>query len=163
MSAESNFEFASEQDAIRALESEGKRLLRIARQVWRAYLTSYQPKSYVRTNNSDKAIKLGKVKKLDDDTLGIELTWQDDLTYHDSVVSSTGKPKGHSIMLISEGWKVKKGKHKDVYRFGYYEGFDYLAKVEQAFNSGKHAGISFEIQWAGQKFKKKTKQRNVLR
>lgn len=163
MSMDSNYEFSSEQDAIRALEAEGKRLLGIATSIWRQYLSSYQPKQYVRTGKSERSIKLGKVKKIEEDVLGIELTFQDDLTYHDSIVSSTGKPRGHSIMLISEGWRVKKGRHKGVYRFGYYEGFDYLAKVEEAFNGGKQKGITLEIQWAGEKFKKGKKQPKVLR
>jgi hypothetical protein len=155
-------EFNSEQEAIRALQSEGKRLLDIAVKIWRQYLASYQPKEYVRKGNSEKSIKLGKVKALDDDTLGIELTWEDDLAYHDSVVTR-GKPQGHSIMLISEGWRVKKGSRQDVYMFGYYEGFDYLSKIEEAFNNGKHDGITLEIRWAGEKFRKQSKQPNVLR
>ena len=158
----SNFEFDSELEAIRALESEGRRLLFIAIKIWRQYLASYKPKEYVRTRKSQKSIKLGKVKRLEDDTLGIELTWEDDLAYHDSVITD-GKPQGHSIMLISEGWKVRKGKHTDVYRFGYYEGFDYLSKVEEAFNNGKHNGITLEIRWAGKPFRKQDKQPNVLR
>lgn len=142
------YEFDSEKEAIKALEAEGRRLKYIAIKIWRQYLSSYQPKQYVRTRKSQKSIKLGKVKRLDGDTFGIELTFQNDLTYHDSVFGKS-QPRGHAIMLISTGWKVKKGKHKDIYRFGYYEGFDYLGKVEQAFNSGKHKGISLEIQWSG--------------
>lgn len=157
-----HLEFESESEARRALESEGKRLLDIARNIWRQYLASYSPKMYVRHGNSEKALKLGSVKKLDDDTLGIELTWENDLAYHNSVITK-GKPQGHSIMLISEGWKVKKGKHKNVYRFGYYEGFDYLTKIEQAFNNGNNKGIALEIQWAGQPFRKQKTQPNVLR
>jgi hypothetical protein len=162
MSTNPIHEFESELEARRVLEEEGRRLLDIAKTIWRQYLASYQPKQYVRSGNSEKALKLGGVKKLDDDTLGIELTWEDDLAYHNSVITK-GTPQGHSIMLISEGWKVRKGKHKDVYRFGYYEGFNYLARVEEAFNLSKHAGISLEIQWAGQKFRSKKKQPNVLR
>lgn len=157
------FEFDSEEEAIRALKSEGKRLLDIAIKIWRQYLASYKPKKYVRKGNSEKSIKLGKVKKLDDDTLGIELTFEDDLTYHDSVIDKEKYPQGHSIMLISEGWKVKKGKHKNVYRFGYYEGYDYIGKVQRAFEQSKHKGITLEVQWAGEKFTRKKKQPNVLK
>lgn len=146
------FEFDSEKEAIRVLEAEGRRLKYIAIKVWRQYLASYQPKQYVRTRKSQKSIKLGKVKRLDGDTFGIELTFQNDLTYHNSVIGKD-QPQGHSIMLISTGWKVKRGKHKDVYRFGYYEGFDYINKVKEAFEATKHKGISLEVQWSGKALK----------
>ena len=158
----SPFEFETDAEAKRVLREEGKRLKKIARKVWLEYEGSYTPSKYVRTGNSLKSIKLGNVFKVDDNTWGIELTFQNDLAYHNSVLKSkSGKKhkKGHSIMLISSGWIVKKGKHKNIYRFGYYEsksgyqGFDYIGKVVNEFNSGKHQGISLEVQWSGKYLK----------
>jgi len=158
--------FDSEEEAVRALEREGKKLEKIARKIWRMYESSYTPKHYVngtgiRTGKSMESVRLGRVKKHADDTLSIELTFRDGLAYHNSVFK--GGKKGHSIMLISEGWKVKKGKHKDVYRFGYYEGFNYIEKVKSAYEASKNSKVELEVQWAGGKFKKKKKQANVLK
>lgn len=146
------YEFDSEKEAIDALNREGRRLKYIAIKVWRAYLASYKPTKYVRTRKSQRGIKLGKVKKLSDDTFGIELTFVDDLMYHDSVIRKS-EPKGHAIMLISSGWKVKKGKHRNIKNFGYFKGIDYLAQVEKEFEKSKHKGISLEIQWSGKAYK----------
>lgn len=155
--------FDSELEARAILKSEGERLEKIAKKVWRAYLATYTPKKYsehlpdgmagFRTGRTERGIKLGLVKKLDEDTLGIELIFEDDLMYHPSVFGSK-YPKGHSLMLISQGWHVKKGRHMNVERFGYYEGFDYLSKVVEEFNSSKHAGIILQINWSG-KFTKR--------
>lgn len=161
------FEFDSEEEAIKALEAEGRRLKYIAIKLWRKYLSEYKPKEYIRTRDSQKAIKLGRVKPYDEDTYCIELTFDNDLSYHDSWFTKKGvagnHKKGHSFMLISEGWKVKKGKHKDRYRFGYFEGIDYISRVKEAFEKGKHQGITLEVQWVGAEFKKQPEQKNVLR
>lgn len=147
------YEFETDAEAKRVLLQEGRRLKFIARKVWHEYQLSYQPEMYVRTGNTIKSIKLGNVFRIDADTWGIELTFQNDLVYHDSVIGKK-HPKGHSIMLISSGWKVGKGWHKNIHRFGYYEGFDYIGKVIKEFNDGKHKGINLELQWSGKYLKK---------
>mgnify|MGYP003390656110 CR=1 FL=1 len=148
------FSFDTDEEAKRALRAEGRRLEYIAKKVWGEYESSYSPKKYVRTGKSEKSIKLGEVYRIDAYTWGIELTFVNDLAYHDSVVSSK-HPKGHSIMLISSGWKAKKGRAKNVHRFGYYEGYDYIGKVIKEFNSSKHKGVELELQWSGKFLKKK--------
>jgi hypothetical protein len=148
------FEFDSEAEAIKALTEEGRKLKYIALKLWRKYLSEYKPKRYVRTRDSQNAIKLGKVKKHGEDSFSLELTFDDDLSYHDSVVKGN-QPQGHSFMLISEGWKNRKGKNKNIHRFGYFEGINYIERVREAFNDKKHAGIILEIEWNGSKFKKK--------
>ncbi|AYP68257.1 virion structural protein [Bacillus phage vB_BcoS-136] len=149
----------SEAQARRVLQEEGRKLERIARSVWRAYLASYTPKEYarhlgkpsgVRTGNSERAIKLKQVKRTGINEFGIELTWENDLVYHDSVMNHK---KGHAVMLISSGWTSSRGRNKDVYRFGYYEGFDYLGKVEKTYNAMKHPQVYLEIQWSGKYLK----------
>lgn len=129
------------------------------------YLNSYKPSEYVRTGNSQRAIKLGKVKRLDAFTFGIEISFADELSYHNSVVSKNGRPRGHSFMLISEGWTVKNRarNRKPVYRFDYFEGVDYISNVIKEFNQNPVAGIKLEVNWAGEPFKKQKKQRNVLK
>lgn len=162
------YEFNSEEEAILALKEEGQRLIRIARRVWNSYLRSYDPSKYVRTHDSEMSMILSNVVKIDKDTLGLRLNFLDDLAYHDSVLNGKNKgkyPQGHSIMLISEGWHSKKLEDKigERYMFTYYEGFDYLEKVREEFEKGKHMGISFEIYWNGKPFGKKPKQENVLK
>lgn len=144
--------FNSEFEAIRALGEAGKRLKYIAAKVWRQYLNSYKPEQYVRTNKSTKGIKLGQVQKLGANTYGVSVTFENDLMYHDSVIGKN-QPKGHSIMLISEGWKVRSGKHAGIYRFGYYEGFDYLQKVREEFEKDRDRRINLVISWSGKKTK----------
>lgn len=166
-----NYAFDTEVEAILALQAEGRRLKYIALKVWRQYLASYKPKEYAfhltgitgkRTRNTQRGIKLGRVKKLDDSTFGIELTFEDDLMYHESAFGSKYQ-KGHSIMLISEGWQVKRGWHKDIENFGYFEGINYIEKVKEAFIKDAKKGITLEVQWAGSEFKKRRKQPNVLK
>ncbi|MGG1746844.1 hypothetical protein ABDI04_05530 [Bacillus licheniformis] len=156
----SNFYFQTEQEAIRALEIEGRKLQRIAVKVWRKYLSSYQPKKYIRTNNTERGIKLGKVKMIAPDQWGIELTFENDLMYHESVFDkqngTRNYPKGHSIMLLSGGWKAVKLERKIGIRqnFTRHRGINYLGQVVRAYNLQKHKGITLDIQWSGKFLKK---------
>lgn len=146
----SQFMFTSEEEAKKILLSEGHRLKSIADKVWQQYLGSYTPKKYVRTHRSENGIKIGGVKSLGKDLWGIEVTFENSLMYHNSVIGK-GNPQGHSIMLISSGWKAKKLEKKIGVKehFTRYKGFNYLGKVVKEFNSGKHKGISLEVQWSG--------------
>jgi hypothetical protein len=154
--------FTSEEEAKKILLSEGHRLKSIADKVWQQYLGSYTPKKYVRTHRSENGIKIGGVKSLGKDLWGIEVTFENSLMYHNSVIGKGKKntnvnqqvkinPQGHSIMLISSGWKAKKLEKKIGVKehFTRYKGFNYLGKVVKEFNSGKHKGISLEVQWSG--------------
>lgn len=156
------FAFDTDEEAKFAVREESRRLKRIANRLWDEYIGSYTPSVYVRTKKSKKSIKLGRVKRLDAYTWGVELMFDDDLAYHDSVIRKN-EPKGHSIMLISEGWKVKKGKHREVKNFGYFEGTDFITKVKKEFDNGARKGITMEVNWAGEVFKKKKEQEHVLK
>lgn len=154
----SNFYFSSEAEAKKVLEAEGKRLRDISIKVWRKYLASYQPTVYARTGDSEKGINIGIVKNVGTDTWGIEVTFKNDLMYHDSVVKGKKQhPQGHSIMLISSGWHSKKLESKIGVRkhFTKYKGFNYLGQVVKEFNAKKHKGISLELQWSGKYLNKK--------
>lgn len=150
------FYFETDAQAKRALELEGRRLLEIALKVWREYIGSYKPKKYVRTGNSEASIELKTVKRIDENTWGIEVTFKNDLAYHPSVVK--GGKQGHAVMLISSGWKKKnrgaKGVKSGVPHFKYYEGFDYIGKVMKEFNREKNKGVELELQWSGKYTKK---------
>lgn len=136
----------TEEQAIRTLEMEGRRLKYIALKVWRKYQSSYPPKMYVRTRDTQRGIKLGKVRRIDANHFGIDLMYDNDLMYHDSVFGRN-QPKGHSLMLISDGWEVKKGRHKDIYMFGYFEGVDIIGQIEREYNKYKPLGVTLETQW----------------
>lgn len=155
--------FDSEEQATKALIQEGKKLEEIVRKVWRLYESSYEPAQYIRTGKSMDSLKLGKVKKHSDDTLSIELTFVNRLAYHNSVF---GGKKGHSIMLISEGWKVKRGWHRNIYRFGHYnkgKGFNIIGQVKELYESNRNEKVFLEVEWQGKEFKKKMNQENVLK
>lgn len=146
--ANTPFSFDTEAEAILMLNKEGKKLEAIARKLWQKYIGSYSPKQYIRTGNSERAIKLGKVKKLDNNTFGIELTFDNDLSYHPSRFK--GGKKGHSIMLISDGWhskKLEKTLGRKVHRYTYFEGTGYLYQVYKEYMSIKHRGIEVDTKW----------------
>lgn len=142
--------FDTDQEAIKALEAEGRKLKYIAIKMWRRYLSSYKPEAYIRTRKSQRSIKLGRVKKLSNNEYGIEVTFDNKLAYHDSVIGKD-QPQGHAIMLISTGWKVKNGWHKNIENFGYRDGFNYLGKVQEEYDKVKDTRISLDIQWIGEK------------
>lgn len=151
--------FLNEEDAVRTLKAEGRRFKLIALKVWRRYLASYQPKQYVRTRQSQRAIQIGKVKRVGTtNEYRLEITFDDDLTYHDSYFNTDSKthPQGHSIMLISKGWKSPKLERylgKKVHRLTYFEGINYLGEVERLYNATAPNGITLEIQWQGKDHK----------
>ena len=143
-------------EAKKLLQKEGRKLERIAKSEWRKYLNSYSPKEYIRTGRSEKAIKLNNVKQVSSDELGIELTWQNDLVYHDSVLYKKGytskNKKGHSVMLISRGWhsvKLEKKLKRRIYRFTYYQGSGYIDNVIKRYKAVKDKNVSLELQWSG--------------
>lgn len=152
---QSNLYFETEQEAVKTLEEEGRKLKYIALKVWRKYLASYKPKSYIRTRNSQKSIKLGKVKRIGDNEFGIVLTFDNDLVYHDSVIDKD-EPKGHSIMLLSSGWKATKLEAKIGVRqnFTRHKGINYLGEVIKEYEKRKDKRISLEVQWSGKFLKK---------
>lgn len=136
-----------EAEVKRLLLEEGRRLEKIAKQIWQKYLDSYEPVEYIRTGKSMQSIQLGQVERLSPLEYGIRLNFVDDLAYHDSVFK--GGKQGHAIMLISSGWKVKKGWHKNIYRFGYYEGFNVIEKIISEFEKSKPPNIQVQFDWNG--------------
>lgn len=144
--------FDSDEEARRVLQAEGRKLKYIAIKLWRKYLQSYQPTQYVRTRDSQRSIKLGNVFKLDNDEWAIELTYVNDLAYHDSVITGS-KKQGHSIMLISDGWHNKKleaayGRRVD--RHTYFEGTGYIYKVYKEYMKTRDNRVSLDVQWSGE-------------
>lgn len=159
-SAKSNLYFQTDAEAIKVLMAEGKKLERIAKKVWRSYESSYSPKQYVRTGKSLRAIKLKGVKALGNGVYAIELTWENSLAYHDSVIYKQGftskNAKGHSIMLIGTGWhssKLEKVYRKKVYRHTYWSwnggGGSYLNAVVDEYKAVKDKRIVIDVQWSG--------------
>lgn len=146
----------SEQQARILLQREGERLEKIAKKLWQRYIAGYSPKMYVRTGDAEKAIKLGRVKKVGASHLGIELTWENDLVYHDSIFDkqegTKGKWKqGHAVMLISDGWQSRKLEQRfgKIHRFTYFEGTGYLYRVYKEYMASAPAGVTLDIQWSG--------------
>ena len=161
--------FESPQEAELVLRREGKKLEKIAHRVWQKYLNSYTPNEYQRSGNPARAIKLGKVKNLGVDAqgfvqYGIELTWLNNLVYHDSWLFKKGKTtrnqKGHAVMLIGTKWhskKLEKLYKKKVYRHTYWnwdkdyslDGNTYLDAVQREYESQKDRRVDLEIPWSG--------------
>lgn len=145
----------SEAEAKKVLMAEGRRLKLIALKIWRKTIHSYSVKKYVRTRKAQNSIKLGKVKMIAPNVWGIELTWDNDLVYHDSIFKGKQK-KGHAVMLISEGWysaKLEKRMGRRIDRFTYFGGTGYLASVVKEWQSSAPKGVTIETQWSGKKTK----------
>jgi hypothetical protein len=142
-------DFEDENSAYKALLKEGKKLEKIARKEWRRYLGSYSPQRYVRTGDSEKAIKLKTTPiKISENEIAIEVTWDNELAWHNSVVPKSQK-KGHAILLISAGWhskKLEKIYGRRVPRHTYYEGYGYLTKVINAYNAVRDNRIGLELE-----------------
>lgn len=149
----------SEREIKRRMHLEGRRLEQIALKLWRETMSKYEPKKYAvhlgktagtRTDRSEQAVKLGSVKKLPDGSFGIELTWENELVYHDSIFKN--QPKGHSVMLISSGWhskKLEKRMGRRINRFTYFEGTGYLYKVYKEYMNTAPEWIKLDTQWSG--------------
>lgn len=140
----------SEQQTRVLLRAEGQRLEKIARKIWKQYLSSYRPVEYVRTGDAMDSIKLGQVKRVGGMQLGIELTWENDLAYHDSVFKNN-KTQGHAIMLISDGWHARKLENRigKVHRFTYFEGTGYLYRVYKEYMATAPPNMTLDVQWSG--------------
>jgi hypothetical protein len=141
--------FDSEKEAEKALRAEARKFKYIAVKIWRRYLASYKPAQYIRTRKSQNSIQIkSKLIRLPNNELGMEITWEDNLAWHDSVLPNS-KQKGHSIVLISEGWhsaKLEKIMGRAIYRFTYYKGFNYLGKVITEYDKVRDKRIGFELE-----------------
>lgn len=140
------------------LNQEARKLKDIADSEWNRYLNSYTPKQYVRTHRATaEAIRVGHVKPImGGEFLGIEVTWDNDRSYHDSYLFKQGKisrnERGHAFMLISDGWESKKLERiygRRVYRHTYWEGSGYLAKVYSRYMAVRNPLVILDIQWSG--------------
>lgn len=147
---QSHLQGMNEQQARRTLEIEGRRLKYIAVKVWRQYLGSYKPKEYTRTRDTQRGIKLGRVRRISPFEYGISLEFENDLMYHESIFGSNNK-EGHSLMLISEGWHSKKleAKRGRVYRLTYFEGIDYIGRVQREYMRFAPRGVRLDVNWSG--------------
>ena len=157
-----NFTFDDDLTAKITLELEAKKLYDIAKRVWLRYYNNYTPQVYDRTGKTIDALKIGSIRKIDAFTWGIDVFFENNLVYHES---RWGKkyPDAHTVMIIGgwsknkrkpkTGWRVKRGWHKDIHRFGYFEGFDYLGEVEREYNKIRDQRIFLDIQWTGKTLK----------
>lgn len=134
--------------------SEGERLKGIAVKVWDSIQEKPLPSRYVRTENSIRALELGKPILQENGRYAISLSWKNDLAYHDSWVhNANGKkqPKGHAIWLISEGWNAPRleariGKRE---RFTNYKETEYLDRVIKEYQKVMPVGYTVTIDVQG--------------
>lgn len=139
------------------LQSEARKLEDIARKVWERDMSSYTPKMYIRTQDAMKALKVGDVFRYDENHYAIEITFENDLSYHDSwfdkINGTKGRwERGHAVMLISDGWHAKKLESRmgrRVERFTYFEGTGYLYRVYKEYMKVANPTVSLEIEWSG--------------
>lgn len=142
------------------LRVEIRKLEKIARKKWEAYIASYTPKRYVRTGNSLKSLKVDEtIHYLGVDVFGahrygMRVYWQNDLVYHNSIFKGVGHKKGHSVMLIGTYWYSKKLESKKGHiprftRSSWYGGDSYLSDVIKDYENSKDSRMSIEVEWSG--------------
>ena len=137
------------------LESQASRLLSDINSLWGGYLSSYQPKQYIRTGATSQGFSLSNPRIVDDmgeTKIEIDLVLDDGSMFHDSVMGSHYS-QGHSFMLISEGWRWNGGldgyKGGEVYRFTHFDGVGIVDTLINRYNTNKY---DFKFYYEGEEY-----------
>lgn len=96
-----------------------------------AYYASYQPTVYERQYRLLHSLVQTGVRKTIFNGRAyyyVYIEFDDSKVIRDSLFSSNTN-KGHSAILISQGWKTRKPSFRDVPRFGYFRGYDFIGRA----------------------------------
>jgi hypothetical protein len=114
-----------------ALKQAGE-LLRESIQIYiDEFYDSYFPSTYVRTYNFENSLEISPVKS-DGIVHSIGIYFNQDLATHPSL---WGGEDGYLPFLLNDGWQWKNHSEVDIYRFSHYDGFHFIEKGIQRFNS----------------------------
>lgn len=106
------------------------------------YYNSYYPSVYPRTGQFYDSL-LVNVTSIDG-KLTAKVYFDDNKVIRDSIWTdkNPNQPKGYLPALLNDGWKVTKGGHKDIHRFGFFEGTHFIeAAIKDAENDPKFKNI----------------------
>ena len=136
------------------IESQASRLLRDINSMWAGYENSYTPTMYERTGATKSGFSIGRPRIENEGgkpVVKIDLILDDGSMWHDSVFGK-GYSKGHSFMLISEGWRapaLEKYKGGPIYRFTYFDGVGIVDSLINEYNTNKY---EFEFYYDGEEY-----------
>lgn len=136
------------------LKSQASMLLGDINALWLGYERSYTPTVYRRTGKTKAGFSLsepritgsGPTTKIE-----IDLILDDDMMWHDSLFEGR---KGHSFMLISEGWdapglRAYRGGN-DTYRLTTFDG---IGIIDSLINTYNNENFEFNFYYQGKKYK----------
>lgn len=143
-------------DEMRRLEARASRLLHDINTMWLGYESSYKPSQYIRTGKTKSGFSLSRpIIEKDPITGGTYLTvyliLDDSAMWHNSIFGSNGT-KGHSFMLISEGWRWNQASinsYGNRYRLSEFEG---VGIVDALLSSYSTSEFDFKFYFEGQEY-----------
>lgn len=139
--------------AVSDLKSQASMLLGDINALWRGYENSYSPTVYRRTGKTRMGFSLSDVRTTGtgpSTRIEIDLILDDEMMYHDSLF---GGSKGHSFMLISEGWdapglRAYRGGN-DTYRLTTFDGVGIIDSLVNMYNNDK---VQFKFYYEGNEY-----------
>ena len=128
------------------LEKLGKILEEYLSEKLQDYFSRYTPK-----RDDDVAPRTGQLLssirskiKQSNGKLQAVVYFDDSGAFRDSLWPN--QPQGYLPALINDGWQVKKGRHKNIPNFGYFEGIEFIeSAVNEAKKDDRFKGIKFKI------------------
>lgn len=100
------------------------------------YYSSYDPVQYNRTYKFKNSLRMSNPIKTGVNEWTIEIYFDKDLADHDGAYVPT---------LIDEGWDYRNRTNKDIYRFTHYEGYNFIEKAVEKFNSQNKYGFKVKV------------------
>lgn len=128
----------------RELIKEAKRLQGYLREELQSYFNSYDAAEtyHRRTGDTIRSVKVGAPKKTELGFWSIEVYWDDNLAYHNSVL---GGEKGHTGFLLNYGWDIRDKMPYEIPNFTHFEGVYYIEKAIERWNKENKLGMKITI------------------
>lgn len=126
----------NEKILLKNLHEAGQLLERLLQDEIDAYYKSYDPVQYVRTYDFQNSLRLSNPIKSGMNEWSIEVYFDGQLADHDGAYVPT---------LIDEGWDNRSKTGKDIPRFTHYEGYNYIKRAVDKFNSINKFGLQVRV------------------
>ncbi len=129
------------------LEIETRRFADILQKNIDNYYSSYTPSVYARGSSGGNLRKSVSVNDIcifssNNKTITAEIIINEN-AIHNSILN---KNSANAFWLMNDGWRVKKDVwFKDIHRFGYFEGTNFVEKSVREFNQSNKYGIILNI------------------
>ncbi|MGD6896093.1 hypothetical protein [Bacillus infantis] len=135
----------------RILTSAAKQLERYMKEELDNYFNSYEPSVYERTSSTISSIKVGNPRKVTTNIWAIEITFDEELANHDSVMGSD-QPKGYTPWLLEVGWDIRDKVDFEAPMFTHHPGTEFVKKAVKKFNANNPHKLKISVSHNGQKY-----------